>query len=187
MRRVRAALAVAMIGLLSGMAWAGTLRITKPTVDDSRVTVPVLVEGDVGDGVAAMDFVLNFDPRRTASGERGSGIGGERRRQNGPGEPHQPRPIQGRHARHEPERHPFGRGGQSGAAHDRHAGIRPVRTQHHQDHLCLPRGRRDPVPRSTLLHRFPWEREWEWRRGRRRERRGNSCRGRRGSRLSRNA
>ncbi|MDQ1255891.1 MAG: Cohesin protein [Candidatus Hydrogenedentes bacterium] len=40
---------------------AGTLQIGTPTVEEQRVTFPVRLEGDVGDGVAAMDFRFNYD------------------------------------------------------------------------------------------------------------------------------
>lgn len=56
-----AAVALATVWLAPG-AWPGTLRIAPATIEEARVTVPVLVQGDVGDGVAALDFLLNFDP-----------------------------------------------------------------------------------------------------------------------------
>ncbi|MCP4641825.1 MAG: hypothetical protein GY851_15385 [bacterium] len=41
---------------------AGTLQITSPSVNNQLVTIPVHVDGDVADGVAALDFLLNYDP-----------------------------------------------------------------------------------------------------------------------------
>ncbi len=43
-------------------ASAGTLRIGNYTVEDTRVTVPVVLGGEVGDGVAALNFQLSYDP-----------------------------------------------------------------------------------------------------------------------------
>jgi len=40
---------------------AGTLRIGTPTVEEQRVAFPVYLEGDVGDGVSALDFRLTYD------------------------------------------------------------------------------------------------------------------------------
>lgn len=50
------------MGLLALGAWAGTLRIVSPVVEDGQILVPVAVQGDVADGVAALDFLLNYDP-----------------------------------------------------------------------------------------------------------------------------
>ncbi|MCC6487378.1 MAG: hypothetical protein IT364_07745 [Candidatus Hydrogenedentes bacterium] len=54
--------------LVMGLAFSpclfaqGTLRLGKPAVSGGTVTVPVLLEGDVGSGVAALDFTLRYDP-----------------------------------------------------------------------------------------------------------------------------
>ncbi|MCX5756986.1 MAG: cohesin domain-containing protein [Candidatus Hydrogenedentes bacterium] len=40
----------------------GTLRIGDPTVESNQVTIPVYLNGNVGSGVAAMDFRVNYDP-----------------------------------------------------------------------------------------------------------------------------
>lgn len=41
---------------------AGTLRVGVPQVNGNQVLLPVLLEGDVAGGVAALDFTLNYDP-----------------------------------------------------------------------------------------------------------------------------
>lgn len=43
-------------------ASAGTLRVGVPEVEGNHVVLPVLLEGDVAGGVAALDFTLNYDP-----------------------------------------------------------------------------------------------------------------------------
>ena len=55
-------LAVAVLVLVSAASFAGTLRIGQPVIQGNQVTVPVLLEGDVADGVAALSFQLNYDP-----------------------------------------------------------------------------------------------------------------------------
>lgn len=40
----------------------GVLTIGTPAVDGSNVTVPVFLDGNLGDGVAALDFTLRYDP-----------------------------------------------------------------------------------------------------------------------------
>ncbi len=40
---------------------AGTLQIGAPTVEDRRVTFPIMLEGDVAGGVSALDFRFNYD------------------------------------------------------------------------------------------------------------------------------
>lgn len=47
---------------LAFIAEAGTLRIGKPEIDEDTVTVPVMLAGDVGEGVAALNFDFNYDP-----------------------------------------------------------------------------------------------------------------------------
>ena len=44
------------------IALAGTVQVGTPAINGSDVTVPVVLQGDVGAGVAAMDFRLNYDP-----------------------------------------------------------------------------------------------------------------------------
>jgi len=59
------AIAVTMSGsLLIGAAATsvGTLQIGEATVEDDKVVVPVVLGGDLGNGVAALDFRLNYDP-----------------------------------------------------------------------------------------------------------------------------
>jgi hypothetical protein len=43
-------------------AWAGQLRIGTARVSGDQVTVPILLNGDVGKGVSTLDFHLNYDP-----------------------------------------------------------------------------------------------------------------------------
>lgn len=53
---------VTMLALMSAMAGAvGTLQIGEATVEDDKVIIPVILGGEVGDGVAALDFRLNYD------------------------------------------------------------------------------------------------------------------------------
>lgn len=47
--------------LIASSAFAGTLRIGDPVVDGDVIAVPVFLEGDVGDGVAALNFQFNYD------------------------------------------------------------------------------------------------------------------------------
>ncbi len=47
---------------LSVSAEAGTLRIGTPSVQGDTITFPVVLEGDVGGGVSAANFRLQFDP-----------------------------------------------------------------------------------------------------------------------------
>lgn len=55
-------LAVAVM-LQSGLAWsAATLEIRGTKVESGRVILPVLLGGDVGPGVSAMDFRLTYNP-----------------------------------------------------------------------------------------------------------------------------
>jgi hypothetical protein len=48
---------------VSPIAQAGTLRVGVPQVEGNQVVLPVMLEGDVAGGVAALDFTLNYDPR----------------------------------------------------------------------------------------------------------------------------
>lgn len=51
------------VAVLAGpLAFAGTLRVGVPEVNGNQVVLPVLLEGDTGAGVAALDFTLNYDP-----------------------------------------------------------------------------------------------------------------------------
>ena len=51
------------LAVLAGpIAFAGTLRVGVPEVNGNQVVLPVLLEGDTGAGVAALDFTLNYDP-----------------------------------------------------------------------------------------------------------------------------
>lgn len=43
-------------------AHAGTLRIGAATVQGDRVTIPVVLDGDVGTGVSSVDFKFTYDP-----------------------------------------------------------------------------------------------------------------------------
>lgn len=47
---------------VSFVAEAGTLRIGQPTLHGDQVSVPVVLEGNVAGGVAALSFQLNYDP-----------------------------------------------------------------------------------------------------------------------------
>ncbi|MCC6796470.1 MAG: hypothetical protein IT366_15225 [Candidatus Hydrogenedentes bacterium] len=52
----------ALVALAGPLAFAGTLRMGVPEVNGNQVVLPVLLEGDTGAGVAALDFTLNYDP-----------------------------------------------------------------------------------------------------------------------------
>jgi len=52
----------AVLLLVTFCAYGGTLRIGQPQVQGEEVTVPVLLEGDVAEGVASLSFQLNYDP-----------------------------------------------------------------------------------------------------------------------------
>jgi hypothetical protein len=57
----RVVLLVSMMTILP--AWSqGVLNIGTPAVDGNNVTVPVYLEGNIDDGVAALDFTLRYDP-----------------------------------------------------------------------------------------------------------------------------
>ena len=43
-------------------AWGGTLRLGAPTVEDRWVTFPIVLEGNLGNGIAALDFRFSYDP-----------------------------------------------------------------------------------------------------------------------------
>lgn len=60
-KHVPVAMTAALV-FISFCACAGTLRIGQPQVDGNQVSVPVLLEGDVADGVASLSFQLNYDP-----------------------------------------------------------------------------------------------------------------------------
>ena len=53
-----------LIPVLTGAAPAlgGVLEISTPIVEETRLTFPVILGGDVGDGVSALDFRFNYDP-----------------------------------------------------------------------------------------------------------------------------
>lgn len=62
---MRSVMVVATVLLVLGAAapaGAGSLRIGNPTVSGDIITVPVLLDGDVGDGAAAASFRLNYNP-----------------------------------------------------------------------------------------------------------------------------
>src|SRR5690606_31234605 len=40
----------------------GVLSMGTPSVDGTNVTVPVYLQGDINEGVAALDFTLQYDP-----------------------------------------------------------------------------------------------------------------------------
>lgn len=58
-RRLGSSVAIVLAGFA---AHAGTLRVGAPEINGTRVILPVLLEGDVSNGVAAMDFVVQYDP-----------------------------------------------------------------------------------------------------------------------------
>ncbi len=62
MRKNFPLLAAALLLWMPASSFAGTLRIGQPVVQGEQVTIPVLLEGDVADGVAALSFQLNYDP-----------------------------------------------------------------------------------------------------------------------------
>ena len=62
MKKTYVVAAVVATLLVTFPAAAGTLRIGQPTVRGDEVTVPVVLEGEVADGVAAISFQLNYDP-----------------------------------------------------------------------------------------------------------------------------
>ncbi|HEO71605.1 MAG TPA: hypothetical protein ENN80_10105 [Candidatus Hydrogenedentes bacterium] len=53
---------LAAIAAVPSIAWCGVLQIGAPDVDDARVTVPIVLEGAIDNGVAALDFRLAYDP-----------------------------------------------------------------------------------------------------------------------------
>ncbi len=54
--------AATVLMFVSASSVAGTLRIGQPVIQGDQVTIPVLLEGEVADGVAALSFQLNYDP-----------------------------------------------------------------------------------------------------------------------------
>ncbi|MFO7974875.1 MAG: cohesin domain-containing protein [Candidatus Hydrogenedentota bacterium] len=60
-KQISIAIAACML-FISFCVHAGTLRIGEPEVQGDQVTVPVLLEGEVADGVASLSFQLNYDP-----------------------------------------------------------------------------------------------------------------------------
>ncbi|MBX7257562.1 MAG: hypothetical protein K1Y02_14475 [Candidatus Hydrogenedentes bacterium] len=48
--------------IVACLSFAGTVQVGTPVINGSDVTVPVVLQGDVGAGVAAMDFRLSYDP-----------------------------------------------------------------------------------------------------------------------------
>ncbi|NUM55927.1 MAG: hypothetical protein HUU46_19990 [Candidatus Hydrogenedentes bacterium] len=59
----RKSLRISVITLLiAPVCFAGTLRVGVPQVEGNQVVLPVVLEGDTGGGVAALDFTLNYDP-----------------------------------------------------------------------------------------------------------------------------
>lgn len=62
MRKSNLAAVMAVIVFASMPAMAGTLRIGQPVIEGETVTVPVVLEGEVAGGVAALSFQLNYDP-----------------------------------------------------------------------------------------------------------------------------
>jgi hypothetical protein len=54
-----------LLGFLLATATAqssGTLQLGKPTVEQDRITVPVMIGGDLSGGVSAMDFRFRYNP-----------------------------------------------------------------------------------------------------------------------------
>lgn len=62
MRIVPSLLVIAVSLVAPCPGWAGTLRMDAPSINEDQIIVPVAIEGDVGDGVAALDFYFNYDP-----------------------------------------------------------------------------------------------------------------------------
>lgn len=58
----RTGTALVLMGFIAGAAHGGVLRMGNPQLDGEHITIPVLLEGDVGQGVSTMDFQLNYDP-----------------------------------------------------------------------------------------------------------------------------
>ena len=53
-----------VIAVAQGAAFGvGTLQIGDPKVEGNQVTIPVVLGGDVGGGVSALDFRLTYDPK----------------------------------------------------------------------------------------------------------------------------
>lgn len=65
---------VAMIVIPGVVQAQGTLRIGDPKIESNQVIIPVLLSGNLGTGVAAMDFRVNYDPNvlRPVSADVGS-------------------------------------------------------------------------------------------------------------------
>lgn len=54
-----------LLGFLLATATAhssGTLQLGEPTVEEDRITIPVIVGGDLGGGVSALDFRFRYNP-----------------------------------------------------------------------------------------------------------------------------
>ena len=62
MKKSLVVVASGVLLFVSASSVAGTLRIGQPVVQGDQVTIPVLLEGDVAGGVAALSFQLNYDP-----------------------------------------------------------------------------------------------------------------------------
>lgn len=61
-RMTRYAILCTAAVFLGSLAAGGTLRVGAPSFQGSDVTVPILLEGATEQGVAALDFRLNYDP-----------------------------------------------------------------------------------------------------------------------------
>ncbi len=62
MNRTLIRLGVIPVLLTTPLVSAGRVDVGSPTVEDRRVTFPVLLNGDIGAGVAALDFRFQYDP-----------------------------------------------------------------------------------------------------------------------------
>ena len=75
----RSTILLAAIVLLLGLkAWStGTLQVGDLKVEEDTVTIPIVLGGDLDEGVAALDFRLRYDPQtlRPMSAEAGAAAG----------------------------------------------------------------------------------------------------------------
>ncbi len=62
MRASSLCLGIAISLLWGGIAAAATLRAGQPQFSGDKVTVPIILEGDVAGGVSALNFRLEYDP-----------------------------------------------------------------------------------------------------------------------------
>lgn len=53
---------LAALLMTASVSWAGNLRVGSARVNGDQVTVPIMLDGDVGKGVSTLNFKLDYDP-----------------------------------------------------------------------------------------------------------------------------